>query len=156
MIKLKASASIQKITGIDYDLLSHILQYAFPVKQRVVIRIEKSRKNNLFSAYYYPNNIIRLYFPTEPPTLRYTVSTILHETRHYFHFKLYPSNMLCNYNSHLEYYNSPEEKDARKAEKLATEICAAYKNITNLRKKVIDLSLNTFKELEYNWLKNRK
>lgn len=152
MIKFKASPSIQRITGIDYNLLSNVLAYAFPTKQNVVLKVEKARRGNAYSAYYPLNKTIRLYIPPDKsPTLRYTVSTILHETRHYFHFKLFPNNMRCDYSSHAEYYNSPEERDARKTEKLTTEICNIYSNIVKLQKKIQALNLNTFKELEYNW-----
>lgn len=156
MIKFEASAGIKKITGIDYNLLSKVFAYAFPVKQHVVLKIEKARHRNAYSAYYPQTKTIRIYIPEAPQTLKYFVSTILHETRHYFHFKLFPDNMRCDYSNHTEYYNSPEERDARKTEKIAMEICNIYSNIIKLQKKVQALNLNTFWELEYNWRKQKK
>jgi hypothetical protein len=153
MIKFKASPNIQRITGIDYNLLSNVFVYAFPIKRHVTLKIEKARRGNAYSAYYPLTKTIRLYFPDNLPTIRYTISTILHETRHYFHFKLFPNNMRCDYSSHAEYYNSPEERDARKTERLTTEICGIYSNIIKLQKKIQVLNLNTFEELEYNWRK---
>jgi hypothetical protein len=55
-----------------------------------------------------------------------------------------------NYTSYWNYYSSPEEKDARKFEKLATEVCKIYKQYKIIEEKFKKYNLDIFKELCHN------
>ena len=141
MIKLKPSKSIE--STIDFGLLSNILSVVFPTKTLVSLKVEKSRNKNDFSSIHWDVRTIRILCRDENVTLRYVVLVLLHELRHYFQTRA-NKKLTYNYSSYREYYNSPEEKDARKAEKLATEVCSIYKLYKRIEEKKAQLELNTF------------
>jgi hypothetical protein len=57
---------------------------------------------------------------------RYTFSCILHELRHAFQEYIFNFTYVARFASYNAYYNSKEERDARKQEKLTTEVMKIY------------------------------
>jgi hypothetical protein len=149
MIKFNPSKGVIDATGIDFDLLSFILARVFPAKFTRTLRVEKARNNNNYSGYYPDTKIIRL-FLRENRSLRYVIATILHELRHYFQIREYEEVLELTYESYQEYYNSPEEIDARKFEKLTGDICKIYRAYKSIEEKIKYLGIDSFKELGYN------
>lgn len=147
MIELIPSKSVLDETLIDYNLLSYIVSRFIPLKKKTQIRVYKSNSN--FSAFYVNDNTIRIDLK-EGKSLKYIVSVILHEIRHFVQIKKVKRKLFFNYKNYKEYYTSPEEKDARKFEKLTTEVCHIYQNYLKIAAKISNLNLDSFKELEYN------
>ena len=147
MIELIPSKAVLDETQIDFNLLSFIISRFLPIKKYTSIKVYKSKSN--FSALYVNDGIIRINFK-EGSSLRYIISVILHEVRHFVQTKKVKRKLLFNYSNYIEYYTSPEEKDARKFEKLTTEVCHIYKNYQKIAEKINNFGLDSFKELEYN------
>ena len=59
-------------------------------------------------------------------TRRYVFVSILHELRHAFQEYIFKFTTIARFASYNAYYNSKEEKDARKQEKLTTEVMKIY------------------------------
>lgn len=148
MLELIPSQALVEETEVDFNLLSFILSRFLPLKKKTTIRVYKSKSN--FSALYINDGIIRIN-TKEGKTLRYYVSVILHEVRHLVQVKKSKRKLLFQYSNYIEYYTSPEEKDARKFEKLTTEVCHIYKNYQKIEQKIKNYELDSFKELDYNY-----
>ena len=140
---------------IDYQTLTLILNFIFNFKTDITLNIKKANCKSNYSAYYNESKTIRLFLPSTEnlDKLKYIVGTILHEIQHYFHFSYYRDYMGKTYDTYQQYHNSPEEKDARKAEKLTSDVCSAYMRLCKLKERVKSVELNCFKELEHNILK---
>ncbi len=147
MIELKPSKAIVAETNLDFNLISYILSRFIQTKHKVKLKIYKSNSN--FSAFYIGKNVIRLNLK-ENNTLKYYISTLLHEIRHYLQVKNVSKKILFQYVNYIEYFTSPEEKDARKFEKLAAEVCKIYNCYKKIDEKILKFNLDSFKELEYN------
>lgn len=145
MINLEPSASIVKATCIDFKLLSKIVTMCVSDDYDITIKVISTTKPYSFFKTW--NNTIGISLSLEKLTLRYVVSTILHEVRHAMQVKHYSSHLFFKYSSYNKYYNSPEEKDARKFEKLTSEVCKIYKNFKIIEEKIITHELNSFSEL---------
>jgi hypothetical protein len=147
MIILKPTRGIVKITKLDYDLISFILSRFVITKQKVSIRIEKSRYS---FSYYCDNRKIICLNTDEGTSLRFTINTLLHEIRHYMQMRQKCDSKDNEYTSYWSYYSSPKEKDARKFEKITTEICKIYNQYKIIEEKFKRYELDYFKELCYN------
>jgi hypothetical protein len=147
MIHLIPSQSILKETKIDFELLSFIISRFTNLKRNVKIKVYKSKTN--YSAFYVGLNIIEINLK-EDNSLKYYISTLLHEIRHLVQVKTVKKKLLFSYDNYIEYFCSPEEKDARKFEKLSTEVCKIYNCYKIIEKKIKKLKLDSLKELEYN------
>ena len=66
---------------------------------------------------------------------RYVFSTILHELRHGFQENVFRFHALAKFSSYNAYYNSEEERDARKQEKLTTEVIRIYDSFKKAEEK---------------------
>ena len=147
MIELKPSKAIVAETNLDFNLISYILSRFIQTKRKIKLKIYKSNSN--FSAFYVGKNVIRINLK-ENNTLKYYISTLLHEIRHYLQVKNVSNKILFQYANYIEYFTSPEEKDARKFEKLAADVCKIYNCYKRIDEKILKFNLDSFKELEYN------
>ena len=66
---------------------------------------------------------------------RYIFGSILHELRHAFQEYIFNFTTVARFASYNAYYNSKEERDARKQEKLTTEVMKIYDNFKKAEKK---------------------
>lgn len=146
MLILIPSKSINKATKIDFNLLNFILNRFLNIKRRMYIKVEKSR--NCWSAYWPDEKMIRIDLD-QGTTLKYIIATLLHEIRHIKQVTK-NKNISFDYQSYNEYYNSTEEKDARKFEKLTLDVCNIYKSYKKIEEKYNQFNFNSFKELTYN------
>ena len=146
MIILQPSAGFVKATGLDFKLLTFILSRFIKIHSRAVIRIHKSKQD--WSEFWPDDKIINIDLK-QGTSLRYVVSTLLHELRHYNQVKVFKS-IRFNYSTYNEYYNSAEERDARKFEKLATDVCKIYNGYKSIEEKFKKFKFDSFKELRYN------
>lgn len=140
MILLVPSKSIADETKLDFGLISFILSRFIKTKRVVKLKVEKSKAS--YSAFYVNKNLIKISLK-ENSNLRYIICTLLHEIRHYMQVKIFKQKLLFKYKNYIDYYTSPEEKDARSYEKLATEICQIYKCY-----KKLDDKMQTIKDFE--------
>lgn len=147
MICLTPSVNLVRETNIDFVLLSKIISTLLPLKGKIKLHVVKTSKS--YSFFSQSDKQIGI-STTEPLTLRYMVSTILHEVRHAMQVKHCGKSLLFSYSSYNQYYNSPEEKDARKFEKLTTDVCVIYKSYKSIEGKVKKYNLDSFMELSEN------
>ena len=139
MIKFFPSRRVQKDTGLDFDLLGNICSEIFNkgFKKNITFwcKIHKSRQpetstvEKLDGNRWYQINLDiegeRIYF----------IRTILHELRHAFQLGIFKYDVVARFSSYKAYYNSTEEKDARKQEKLTSEIVKIYDNYKKAEEK---------------------
>lgn len=154
MIILKPSRTVEKLTGLDFDVINHILSHLYPSKSRKVIHVVKSRYD---FSYFSPTPLeIGLELDIDL-SLRFIIGTILHEYRHFIQYHTLKTNALfVEYDSYTEYWQSPEECDARKYEKLTTHVCKVYKELIAINEKIKTLKLDNLNELQYNLEKVNK
>jgi len=148
MITLLPSKAVIEKSGLDFALLSFIFSRFIKTKRPLKIKVHKSKGE--YSAFYVGRNLIKLHLP-QSATQKYILSDLLHEIRHVLQVENLPFKLSFKYGSFNEYHNSPEEKDARKFEKLATEVNSIYKGYKKLETKIVEMKLDSFKELEYNY-----
>lgn len=146
MLILIPSKTIVKSTKIDFNLLNFILNRFLNIKRRTYIKVEKSRSG--WSAYWPDEKIIRIDLG-QGTMLKYIIATLLHEIRHIKQVAVI-KDISFDYQSYNEYYNSPEEKDARKFEKLTSDVCIIYKSYKKIEEKYNQFNFRCFKELTYN------
>ena len=147
MIRFKPTLGIIKATGVDYDLVSFIFSRFIRIKRKVTLKLERSRRNY---SYYYDKRKVICINTNEGTSLKFIVSTLLHEVRHCMQLRQECNDIDFNYTSYWNYYSSPEEKDARKFERLATEVCKIYKQYKIIEEKFKKYNLDSFKELCHN------
>jgi hypothetical protein len=146
MIILKPTNGLINSTGIDYDLVTFILGRFVRLVKKATIRVERSKKN--YS--YYDDGCRSIFIDIKNEcSLKYIISTILHEVRHFMQLRQKNNNLDYVYSSYNNYYSSPEEKDARKYEKVATEVCRIYNQHKKIEEKFKKYNLDSFKELLY-------
>lgn len=147
MITLKPTNGIIKTTNLNYDLISFILSRFVVLKRKTSLRVEKSKRNY---SYYCNEDKVICINTNEGTSLKFVISTLLHEIRHYMQLRQADNGIDFSYTSYWNYYSSPEEKDARKFERLAVEVCKIYKQYKIIEKKIKKYNLDSFKELYYN------
>ena len=140
MILLLPSKTIRQKTGIDFDLLTHILSYFIQTDQTVAIYVYKSKTD--ISWFYPEEQIISVALSNREKDMRYIITVILHELRHYIQATQFDSVFAPDYSSFNQYYNSPEEKDARAFEKISSEVYNIYKLYNKIDTKLNKISLN--------------
>ena len=140
MIRLFPSRRVEKETGIDFELLSDIctdiFEKGFGRKINIYCRVWKSRVKEQ-STMERPSRSI-CYYKMDldiEGNRRYIFGCILHELRHAFQEYIFNFTTVARFASYNAYYNSKEEKDARKQEKLTTEIMKIYDNFKKAEKK---------------------
>ena len=141
MIKFFPSRRVEKDTGIDFNLLGNICSEIFNrgFKKDLYFRcqVHKSREDKT-------STLEKLEEFTEPfykinldidGNRRYIISSILHELRHAFQQTIFEYDVVARFSSYTAYYNSTEEKDARKQEKITSEILKIYDNYQKAQEK---------------------
>ena len=131
MISLLPSVQVKRLTKINYDTLEWVIDKVLSANLgksfNYNVTIHKSRINE--TSYVWLENRSRnfkIYLDCSGD-MKYTISTILHEVRHILQHNFFKMGMSCAYSTYKEYYNSNEEKDARKFEKLTTSVIHTYK-----------------------------
>ena len=139
MIKFLPTKRITKETNIDFNLLSKIctsiFEKGFDRKLNIKCKIWKSNVKEQSTMEWTKGRshfIMRL--DTEGDR-RYVFSTILHELRHGFQENVFRFHALAKFSSYNAYYNSEEERDARKQEKLTTEVIRIYDSFKRAEEK---------------------
>jgi len=143
MLVLKPSPGIVKATKLDFNLINFILSQFFKVKWRTPIKVEKCRDN--WSAFWPDDKLIRIDLK-QGTSLKYIISTLLHEIRHVKQVKEI-KEIRFDYSNYTEYYNSPEERDARKFEKLTSDVCKIYNSYKSIEEKYAKFNFDSFQEL---------
>lgn len=130
MIKLLPSRNVKKLTGIDYSVLEWILNKTFQLNFKqdfdYNIEIHKSRTHETSYVWLEREDEKYTILLDCSGNLRYTIESILHELRHVLQHSHFESKMDIAFRTYREYYNSPEEKDARRFERLGTPVIRMY------------------------------
>lgn len=146
MLVLSPSKGLAKLTKLDFNLIGFILNRFIKVKWRTPIKVQICKHN--WSEYRSDKKLIKIDIK-QGTSLKYIISTLLHEIRHVKQVKEV-KNIRFDYENYNEYYNSPEEKDARKYEKLTVDVCRIYNGFKSIEKKYAIFDFDSFKELIYN------
>lgn len=77
--------------------------------------------------------------PIDCSTLCDSIATILHELRHAEQIDKHGKTLKFQYASWQEYFDSPEERDARQYEDLAADVLNIYNSRRNLSDKILRL-----------------
>jgi len=138
MIKFFPSRRVQKDTGLDFDLLgnicSEIFNKGFQKNVTVWCKIYKSREKETSTVERLEKCLYQINLDIDG-NRRYIIGCILHELRHAFQQSIFKYNVVARFSSYTAYYNSTEEKDARKQEKLTSEIVKIYDNYKKAEEK---------------------
>jgi len=139
MIKFFPSRRVQKDTGLDFDLLGNICSEIFNkgFKKNITLwcKIHKSRQPETSTVEKLDEKCLYQINLDIEGEKRYFIGTILHELRHAFQLGIFKYNVVARFSSYKAYYNSTEEKDARKQEKLTSEIVKIYDNYKKAEEK---------------------
>ena len=146
MIKFLPSRTVSRLTELDYNLLgnicSEIFNKGFNENLSFFIRIHKNKSDEVSEieqdnprGHLYKISLALPNKGSKAKNRKVTISTILHELRHAMQFDIFKYNVVARFSSYNAYYNSTEEKDARKFEKLTTEIVKIYDNYKKAEEK---------------------
>ena len=138
MVILEPSPGIKKYTGLDFDVLGDVISMLYMNGHRkpvdFICRIHKSREAGVSQVTYSDDGKSGYLFDmkldqTTRPTRKFIFSTILHELRHCCQLNIWGYwTEVPRYNTYEDYFNSKEEIDARKAEKMTTIVMKLYDN----------------------------
>lgn len=141
MVTFIPSKRLVSLSGVDYELLSFIINRFVNIKKPLNLKLERANVN--WSGFWPDKNLICI-DTKQGTSLEYITATILHELRHAIQSR---NNVVMNYNyvNYEEYYNSPEERDARSFETLTPEVCNIYKSFKriNIKNNRVDSYLLT-------------
>ena len=139
MVILEPSQGIKKATGIDFDVLGDVISMIYmnchhkPVD--FVCKIHKSRIPGVSQVSYSDHGKSGTKFEmvldqTSRQTRKFIFSSILHELRHCCQLNIwkYWSDDVSKFKSYEDYFESKEERDARKAEKMTSIVIKLYDN----------------------------
>jgi len=143
MLILKPSVGIVKATKLDFNLINFILNRFLKFKWRTPIKVEKCRDN--WSGFWPDDKLIRIDLK-QGTSLKYIIAILLHEIKHIKQVKEI-KGIRFDYESYNEYYNSPEERDARKFEKLTSDVCKIYNSYKSIDEKYTKFDFDSYKEL---------
>ena len=139
MIRFLPSRRVQKDTNLDFELLGNICSEIFikGFKKHLTffVKIHKSRDKRTSTLEQLDEKCLYQINLDIEGEKRYLIGTILHELRHAFQLGIFKYNVIARFSSYNAYYKSTEEKDARKQEKLATEIVRIYDNYKKAEEK---------------------
>ena len=76
-----------------------------------------------------------------------------HFDRYLIQYLKYKDILIFNYDNYKDYYNSPEERDARRFETIATDICKIYNAHISIAEKFKKYQFDLLKELDDNYVK---
>tara|TARA_R100001163_G_scaffold63494_1_gene55553 strand:+ start:1036 stop:1488 length:453 start_codon:yes stop_codon:yes gene_type:complete len=140
MINFYPTKRILKETKLDFELLgkicTNIFENGFDKKINIECKVWKSKIKEQ-STMERTSKSKRLY-TMELDTngnKRYIIGSILHELRHAFQEYVFDFTAVARFTSYNAYYNSKEERDARKQEKLTTEVMKIYDTFKKAQEK---------------------
>ena len=132
MIRFLPSRRVQKDTNLDFELLGNICSEIFikGFKKHLTffVKIHKSRDKRTSTLEQLDEKCLYQINLDIKGNKRYIIGCILHELRHAFQQSLFKYEVVARFSSYTAYYNSTEERDARKQEKLTSEILNIYDN----------------------------
>ena len=139
MIRFFPSIRIKKETEIDFELLGNIctgvFEKGFKRKINVYCKVWKSReKETSMMELTKGRSRFTMHLDTEG-NRRYVFGSILHELRHAFQEYVFKFSTIARFTSYNAYYKSLEERDARKQEKLTSEIIKIHDNFKEAEEK---------------------
>ena len=139
MIKFLPSRRVQKDTNLNFELLSNICSEIFTkgFKKHLTfyVKVHKSRDKKTSTLEKLDEKCLYQINLDVEGNRRYIIGCILHELRHAFQQSIFKYNVVARFSSYTAYYNSTEEKDARKQEKLTSEIVKIYDNYEKAQEK---------------------
>ena len=139
MIKFYPSKRIIKETKLDFELLGRICTDIFERGFNKKINIEcKVWKSKIKEQSTMERTKGRCHYVMDLDTegnRRYVFGSILHELRHAFQEYVFNFTTVARFASYNAYYNSKEERDARKQEKLTTEVMSIYDSFKKAEEK---------------------
>tara|TARA_R100001079_G_scaffold110829_1_gene87693 strand:+ start:1687 stop:2139 length:453 start_codon:yes stop_codon:yes gene_type:complete len=147
MILLEPSKGIKQETKLDFKLLetllTTILEYNHKKKIYLKVKVHKSRIPGTSYVHQKTKRNYLIGLDTSNTKKRYLISSLLHEIRHCLQFNLFGFwNHAVQFKSWKEYYTSREEVDARKMERLTTQLIKIYDSSTKLNDTFRDLELS--------------
>jgi len=147
MILLEPSRTIQQQTNIDFNLLSQLLTTVLEKNHKrkinIVARVHKSKiAGTSFCSHEDGYNFL-IQLDTSKRKPRYLFGSILHELRHCIQknlFNYWP--VTTNMKTWKDYWFSREEIDARKMERLTTQVMKSYNSMVEIGNLFTKLNLN--------------
>tara|TARA_R110001606_G_scaffold97531_1_gene215454 strand:+ start:94 stop:546 length:453 start_codon:yes stop_codon:yes gene_type:complete len=147
MIILDPSVGVKQLTNLDFNLLSKLITLMLETnhKQRINItaKIHKSRIKGTSLCQHVNGREFLINLDTSNTKKRYLISSILHEVRHCIQkniFGYWPDTH--NMKTWRDYWYSKEEIDARKMEKLTTQMIKSYDSMVKMSEQFKELNLN--------------
>jgi hypothetical protein len=132
MINILPSKGVKKATGIDFVILGRVLETIIQPNHRkpvaMTVHMYKSRQAGVSYVETYERDLFTIFLDqTSRQTRKFIFGSILHEIRHCCQLNLW-NYWPCTYKfkTYEEYFNSKEERDARKAEKLTRQLIKMY------------------------------
>ena len=139
MIRFFPSKRIKKETDIDFELLgkicTDIFEKGFGRKINIECKVWKSRVKEQSTMERTKGRCHYVMDLDTEGNRRYVFGSILHELRHAFQEYVFNFTTVARFASYNAYYNSKEEKDARKQERLTTEIMKIYETFKKAEEK---------------------
>ena len=139
MIKFYPSKRIIKETKLDYELLgkicTDIFERGFDKKINIECKVWKSKIKEQSTMERTKGRCHYVMDLDTEGNRRYVFGSILHELRHAFQEYVFNFTTVARFASYSAYYNSKEEKDARKQEKLTTEVMKIYDSFKKAEEK---------------------
>jgi len=145
MIRFFPSNRIKKETEIDFEVLGKIctdvFEKGFKRKINVYCKVWKSREKETSSMEQIKGRTQYIMHLDTEGNRRYVFGSILHELRHAFQEYLFKFTTIARFASYNAYYKSLEERDARKQEKLTSEIINIHDNFKKAEQKFKNFNL---------------
>ena len=139
MIRFFPSKRIKKETDIDFELLgkicTDIFERGFGRKINIECKVWKSKVKEQSTMERTKGRCHYVMDLDTEGNRRYVFGSILHELRHAFQEYVFNFTTVARFASYNAYYNSKEERDARKQEKLTTEVMKIYDNFKKAERK---------------------
>ena len=139
MIKFYPSKRIIKETKLDFELLgkicTDIFERGFDKKINIECKVWKSKIKEQSTMERTKGRCHYVMDLDTEGNRRYVFGSILHELRHAFQEYVFNFTTVARFASYSAYYNSKEEKDARKQEKLTTEVMKIYDSFKKAEEK---------------------
>ena len=144
MIKLFPSRRVKTETRIDFKLLEKIctdvFEQGFDRKLNIYCKVWKSKEKETSTMERTKGRCHYVMDLDTEGNRRYVFGSILHELRHAFQEYVFNFTTVARFASYNAYYNSKEEKDARKQERLTTEVMRFMILLRKLKKNLKDLT----------------
>ena len=147
MILLEPSRTIKQQTNIDFDLLSQLLTTVLEKNHKrkinIVARVHKSKIAGTSFCHHEDGYNFLIQLDTSKRKPRYLFGSILHELRHCIQknlFNYWP--LTANMKTWKDYWFSREEIDARKMERLTTQVMKSYNSMVEMGNLFTKLNLN--------------